>query len=135
MKVAVSAERQDLDGRASPVFGRCECFVVAEVEDGVIRDSYCLENSAARHSSGAGTACAQLIGEEGVDVLITGSIGPKAHSALAQWNVDLYESESGTVRENVEMLGEDSLDQADSPSNRGRRKGGGRGRGKGRRGN
>lgn len=132
MKVAVSAEGRDLDSQSSPVFGRCECFVVAELENGTIYDSHALVNSAASQSSGAGTACAQLVGEEGVDVLITGSIGPKAHSALSQWNVRLYESESGTVRENIEMFAEDALEEVDSLTDRSRRGGGGK-RGNGRR--
>ena len=114
MKIAVSAEGKDLDSEMSSVFGRCQVFVLADVEDGEIVDSESIENSAAGQSSGAGTAAAQLIGDEGVDVLLSGAIGPKAFSALEQWDIKIYKGEPGTVEENIEKLCSDNLTKVES---------------------
>ncbi len=116
MKVAVSSEGKDLDSKISPVFGRCQCFAFLEVEDGEILETKCLENSAASKSSGAGTAAAQLVGDEDTDVLISGAIGPKAFSALEQWDIEVYKGEPGTVRENVNKFIKDHLDKLESPT-------------------
>lgn len=116
MKVVLSAEGTKLSSQTSSVFGRAQCFVAAEVEDGEIVDSYPLENSAASQNSGAGTAAAQIVGDEGADALITGAIGPKAFSALKQWDIRIYKGDPGTVRENIDRLLSDDLDEIDSPT-------------------
>ncbi|MFP4005681.1 MAG: NifB/NifX family molybdenum-iron cluster-binding protein [Candidatus Hadarchaeia archaeon] len=116
MKIAVSAEGKDLDSQVSSVFGRCQCFVVAEVDEGEIVDSGDLENSAADQSGGAGTAAAQLVGDEGVDVLISGAVGPKAFSALDQWDIEIYKGEPGAVRENIDKFSSGDLEKVESPT-------------------
>ena len=127
MKVAVCAEGETLDSQASSVFGRCRSFIVVTMEDDAIADSYAIDNTATDKSGGAGTAAAQLIGEEGIDVLIARSIGPKAYSALEQWGTRMMNAESGTVRKNIHAYSSDALDPVESPSKghtrgRGRRK-------------
>lgn len=116
MKVAVSAEGQSLDSQISSVFGRCQCFLFVELEDGEIVDSKALENSAASQSSGAGTAAAQLVGDEGAEALISGALGPKAFSALEQWDMKMYKGEPGTVRKNVDKFSSGNLDRVESPT-------------------
>lgn len=116
MKVATSAEDSGLDSPLSSLFGRCKWFVIVNVEDGEIVDSQSIENTATNQASGAGTVAAQLIGDKGAGVLISGGIGPKAFSALEKWDIEMYEGKSGTVRENVESLLSDSLNKVDSPT-------------------
>ena len=116
MRVAVSSEGQNLDSQISSVFGRCQCFSILEIRDDGISDNYVLENSAASQSSGAGTAAAQIVGDEGIDVLVTGSVGPKAFSALKQWGIRIYKGEPGTVRENIDMLILDELKKVEAPT-------------------
>lgn len=116
MKVAVSAEGQSLDSQVSSVFGRCQCFIFVEVEEGKVVDSDSLENSAVARSSGAGTAAAQLIGDVEAEVLVSGAIGPKAFSALKQWNIEVYRGEPGTVRENIDKLSSGELNKVGSPT-------------------
>lgn len=116
MKLALSSKGKNLNSRISSVFGRCQFFIIAEVEDGEILRSESLENSAASQPSGAGTAAAQMVGDEGVEALITNSIGPKAFSALKQWDIQVYEGKSGTVRENIDKLSSDELEELESPT-------------------
>lgn len=116
MKVAISAEGKDMDSQVSSVFGRCHHFILVEFEEGEVVDSDFLENSAAAQSSGAGTAAAQLIGDQDVDVLVLGAVGPKAYSALKQWDIEVYEGESGTVSENLDKLSSGKLTKVESPT-------------------
>ncbi len=116
MKIAVSAEGKNLDSQASSVFGRCQCFVFVELQEGEIVGSEGTENSAASHSSGAGTAAAQLVGDNEADVLISGAIGPKAFSALEKWEIKVYKGEPGTVRENIDKFSTGELEEAESPT-------------------
>lgn len=116
MKVAVSAEGDNLESKISPVFGRCPVFVMVEVNEQGIVDSYDLENSALSQTGGVGTSAAQLIGDEETDVLVTGSIGPHAFTALRQWSIEMYKGEAGTVKENIDKLNSDELDKIDSPT-------------------
>ncbi len=116
MKIAVSSEGKNLDSHVSSVFGRCQCFVFVEFQDGEIVDSEAVENSAASQPSGAGTAAAQLVGDEGADVLISGAIGPKAFSALDKWNIEVYKAEPGTVTGNIDNFSSDKLEKAESPT-------------------
>ncbi len=116
VKVASSAEGQSLDSQVSPVFGRCQCFVIVGLEDDKIKNSYCLENAAASEYSGAGTEAAQIVGDEETDVVISGSVGPKAFSALKQRNIRVYRGKPGTVRENIDKLSRGELEVVDSPT-------------------
>lgn len=82
MKIAVTTDGQNLKSQVSPVFGRCLYFTIVEVDKGEITDTEVLENSAMEQPSGAGTAAVQLIGDEGIDAVTSGAVGPKAFSAL-----------------------------------------------------
>lgn len=116
MKIALTSKGEDLDSEMSSVFGRCQNFVIAEVEDGEISESKPLENSAGNQSSGAGPAAAQLVGDEGVDKLISGGMGPKAFSALEQWDIEVYEGVEGTLKKNIEKLSSGKLEKVESPT-------------------
>ncbi|MFW5912266.1 MAG: NifB/NifX family molybdenum-iron cluster-binding protein [Candidatus Hadarchaeota archaeon] len=116
MKVAVTAEGKSLESKVSPIFGRCQCFVTAKLEDGEIEKVEGEENLAASNSSGAGTAAAQRIGDKGAEALITGGVGPKAFSALKKWNIEVFRGEPGTVKENIEKLDSGELEKFESPS-------------------
>jgi len=114
MKIALSAEGKNLDSQVSSVFGRCQYFVFVEFQEGELIDNEAVENSAAVQSSGAGTAAAQLVGDKGADVLISRSVGPKAFSALDNWNIEVYKGESGTVRGNIDKFSSGKLEKLES---------------------
>ncbi len=104
MKVAVSTGGQDINARVSPIFGRCQNFVIAEIENGEIVSERTVENSGRDQTRGAGSAAAQMLGENGVEAVITGKVGTTSLMALDQLNVDLYKSEGGTVEENLDRF-------------------------------
>lgn len=116
MKIAVSTDGQDLGSRVSPVFGRCPYFVMIEMEDNEIINFQVLENPAISQSSGAGTAAAQLVGDEGAEVIISGAVGPRAFTALKKWDILIYRAEPGSVEENVGKMLQGKLEEVESPT-------------------
>jgi predicted Fe-Mo cluster-binding NifX family protein len=99
MKIVVSAQRGTLDAPTSPVFGRCEVFVVV---DGDTMDFEALPNPAASQSGGAGIQAAQLVVNQGAEVVLTGNLGPNAFDVLQAAGVPAYLVQGGTVRQAVE---------------------------------
>lgn len=135
MKIAVAATGDNLDSGSSPVFGRCPYFILAEVND-EIQEIKALNNLAMTAGGGAGIQAAQLLAEEKVKVIISGSVGPNAFEVLRRFNIKVYEIQPGTVEENLKLYKNGELEEitVSGPENRGRAgMGSGRGRGGGRR--
>lgn len=96
MKVAISASSQGLDAPLDPRFGRSPYFVIIDTEAGTTES---LTNDNVAASGGAGIQTAQLLADQGVQVVITGRVGPKAAQVLSQGEIEIYETNAGTVRE------------------------------------
>ncbi len=116
MKIAVSATGKGLDSQMDSRFGRCPNFVIAEAEGSEIKGSTDLENTATAQAGGAGITAAELVGNQKVDAVIAGSIGPRAFSVLDQLGIDMYAGRPGTVKENVEALMNGKLEKLAAPS-------------------
>jgi predicted Fe-Mo cluster-binding NifX family protein len=102
MKIAVSAHGDTLAAKTHAQFGRCDYFVIVDAESGVWK---ALKNLSADIPSGAGTACAQAMFDEGVNVVISGQIGPYAFDALNGGGISMFQTPQGlTVREAVEQF-------------------------------
>lgn len=136
MKIAVAATGENLDSGASPVFGRCPYFILAEVND-EIQEIKALNNPAMTAGGGAGIQAAQLLAEEKAKVIISGSVGPNAFEVLRRFNMKVYEIQPGTVEENLKLYKKGELEEitVPGPENRGRAgmgagRGGGRGGGR-----
>ncbi len=100
MKIAVTSKGQTLNDALEPSFGRCSGFVVY---DSTSRTSSFLDNSKQQAlPQGAGIQAAQMLSAEGVDVLITGQIGPNAMQVLGQTQIQIYSSSAATVQEAIE---------------------------------
>ncbi len=100
MKIAISAQGPSLDSLFEPRFGRTPGFVIYDSESQAI--DY-VDNKANQDlSQGAGIKTAQLVTEQGVEVLITGNIGPKAMQALSQTNLKILQVNAQTVKEALE---------------------------------
>ena len=97
MKIAISASGGTLDSPFEPRFGRVPGFVLYDSDSGEIRH---VDNSGNMTlNQGAGIKTAQAIAQEGVEVLITGKVGPKALRALQQRNIQIVEGTGQTVRQ------------------------------------
>jgi len=136
MKLALTATGEGLESDLSPVFGRCPYFVVVELADGDVTSTQTVQNQAINQGGGAGISAAQTIGNQGVDAIITGNVGPRAFGVLNQLGIAVYAGRQSSLSENIEAFEQDKLDKIESPGPMGRGRGGsgpGRaGRGQGR---
>ena len=87
MKVAVSARENEASSLVHPQFGRCDWFLIFEEAKGMVK---AMPNPYAEAQSGAGIGCAQDLIEEGVEVIISGQVGPKAYEVLKQTGITIY---------------------------------------------
>ncbi len=134
----VAVTSQSLDGinaQVDPRFGRCRAFTIVKLQNGRIVDTQVIENPAMMAGGGAGIQAAQLIGESGATVVLTGNLGPNASSALQGLGITTYIGASGTVNSAISAYLNEKLQQATGatvPSHFGMGGGGGFGRGGGR---
>jgi predicted Fe-Mo cluster-binding NifX family protein len=92
MKVAVSANGNNLESTIDQRFGRCRYFLIVETDD--MRHAV-VENIYADLSTGAGIQAAGLIESKGVEAVITGNCGPKA---MQVFRSDQHQADPGSAR-------------------------------------
>lgn len=130
MKIVVTSNGADLDAPASPVFGRCPAYVFVDTQS-MAYDA--VENQAIGAASGAGIQAAQFVVGQGAQAVVTGNVGPNAHSVFQSAGVPIYLFGGGTVREAVEAFKSGELQSiADANTQAGMGMGAGRGMGMGR---
>ena len=100
MKVCITAVGPDLDSKIDPRFGRCQYFLILD-EDGELLKA--IPNEGTQAMRGAGITAAQIVADQGVDVVITGNVGPRAYMVLEQSGIKIFpESPDTTVKEAFE---------------------------------
>ncbi|GAK56834.1 dinitrogenase iron-molybdenum cofactor [Candidatus Vecturithrix granuli] len=132
MKIAISAQGNDLQAAIEPRFGRCQQFVIVETET---MECEVLENPNIAASGGAGIQTAQLLAQKGVQAVLTGNCGPNAFATLQAAGIQVLTNVTGTVQTAVEQYKNGQLQAAAQPNVGGHfgdpRSGGGRGMGQG----
>ena len=109
MKVAVTAEDKDAKSSPSPVFGRCPYFAIVDIGEEEVKF---VENDAINQRGGAGTAAAQVVGDEDVEAVVTGNLGPNAFRVLEQLSIDVYKADlNRSICDNVQMLKDGDLER------------------------
>lgn len=116
MKIVVTAQAEGLEAKTSPLFGRCPVFVVVDSEMGLISS---IPNPALNAHGGAGTQAGQLMVTEGVDVILTGNLGPNAGMVLQAAGLPVYRHKNGSVQETLEAYQRDELEQITKPMQHG----------------
>ena len=111
MKIAISSTGQDLDSEVDPHFGRCPYFLVVDPET---EEFQLLANEGATMYEGAGIKAAQGVDREGVDAVITGSLGPNATHVLTFDfpGIKVYVGAEGTVRKALQQYRDGKLVKA-----------------------
>jgi len=113
MKICVSAVADSLNAKVDLRFGRCLYFVIVDPET---MQFEAVKNTALDVMGGAGTKAAQTIVNRGVDVLVTGNVGPNAFQALSAAGIKIVTGVSGTVKEAVEKYKRGELGETDAPN-------------------
>ena len=111
MKIVISSTGPSLDSEVDPRFGRCQYFMVVDLDD---MSFEALPNENLAQGSGVGIQAAKLVADRGAKAVLTGNIGPNAQDVLAEVGVDVIAGISGTVREKAQQYKNGDL----QPSNR-----------------
>ncbi len=111
MKVVVTSQGSDLNSQVDPRFGRAKNFIVVDTdtEEFSVHDNTQNLNAA----QGAGIQAARTVVDLGVQVVLTGNVGPKAFTTLQAGNVKVYPGAAGTVKDAVEKFKAGQLQGAD----------------------
>jgi predicted Fe-Mo cluster-binding NifX family protein len=113
VKICVTAAGNKLDTPVDPRVGRAAYFIIVDSETMAFE---AVSNMAVGAMSGAGIQAAQTIASKGVNVLITGNVGPNAFQALASAGIKIVVGASGTVREVVEKYKRGELKGTGAPT-------------------
>ena len=131
MKIAISATGKTLDAEVDPRFGRCQYFIIADIDTDEFE---AVDNSSATAAGGAGISAAQMVVQKGVEAVLTGNCGPNAHQVFSSAGVKVITGVSGKVKDAIAeyKLGTYSVaQQANVPDHYGMGGGPGTGRGTG----
>lgn len=113
MKICVTAVSVSLDAQIDPRFGRCKYFLIVNSET---MESKAILNEAFQAAHGAGIQAAQTVANSGVEVVITGNVGPNAFRVLSAAGITIVTGVSGSVRDAVEKYKKGQLQEIGSPT-------------------
>ena len=109
MKIAVSAEGNDIQSKVDPRFGRAAYFIIYNTDD----DSFeAVSNDInVQAMQGAGVQAAQTVAGKRVDWVVSGNMGPKAFRGLKAAGIKIAAWDKGTVEEAVKLIKENKLEE------------------------
>ena len=113
MKIAVTSTGPSLEAELDPRFGRCQCFLLFETDDGTFET---LENESGELAGGAGIQAGQLMAKKAVRALLTGNCGPNAHQTLSAAGIEVFVGCRGRVSDVIEQYRADELTAATAPN-------------------
>lgn len=122
MKICISLSGKTFDSLVDPRFGRCPYFLIVDLKDE--NKIEIVENSATKASRGAGISAAQLVADLGVEIIITGNIGPNALSVLQPVGVKIFQGVNITAKEAIAKFKKNELLEitaATGPGSRGQK--------------
>ncbi len=118
-KIAISSEGPTLDDLVDPRFGRAGGFVIVDPQ--TMETSYLDNGVSQTRSQGAGIQAAELMAQAGVEVVLTGYVGPKAFQALQAVGVQIGQDLGGiSVREALGRFQAGEVPMASAPNREGR---------------
>ena len=113
MKICVTATDKNINAAMDPRFGRCPYFVVVDSET---MEFNAFDNPAASASGGAGIQAAQNISDKGINVLLTGNVGPNAFPILSAAGIKVMTGASGSVADAIRQYKEGQLQETGAPT-------------------
>jgi len=110
MKVAITAQREQMDSSVDPRFGRAKWFILVDTETGLSESFHNKKNLDA--AQGAGIQSSRCVAELGAQAVVTGNVGPKAFAALKAAGIRVYIGAEGTVQEAFDRFKAGAFDEA-----------------------
>lgn len=108
MKIAISAKGKITDDSFDTRFGRCEYFQIYDTE---VKATKIVNNKVIEASGGAGIAAANLLIDESVDVVITGSLGPNAFEIIENAEIKAYKCDSTSIAVAIDKYNNNELEE------------------------
>ncbi len=136
MRLCVTSTGKEIEANVDARFGRAPWFLIIDTDTNATK---AIENTAVDLGQGAGVGAAQLVLDEGVDGVLTGSLGPNALSVFQSSGINLFfgVSSQDTVKEALVKFKNGEYRENPVPPDvllKGQGRGGGLGRGIGGRG-
>ena len=101
MKIAISSTGETLENEVDTKFGRCDYFLIVEIENKEIKNFKAIENTAKAQMGGAGITAGEIVGNEKVDAIITTNLGPRAFSVFDQLKIKIYQGQ-GKIKDIIQ---------------------------------
>jgi predicted Fe-Mo cluster-binding NifX family protein len=99
MKICITSQGDNLESQVDPRFGRCRYFIIVDPET---MEFEAIKNPNTDAFGGAGTDSAQLIASKGVEVVLTGDVGPNASRALESAGIKIVTGIAGSIKDAIE---------------------------------
>ena len=116
--LAITSEGPTLEDALDPRFGRAAGFIVVDPQ--TMAHQYVENGKARTMAQGAGIQAAETVATAGVNVVLTGFVGPKAFMALSAAGIKVAQNlENMTIREAIERFRQGNIDWAEAPNRRG----------------
>jgi predicted Fe-Mo cluster-binding NifX family protein len=113
MKIGITSTGEDLNAQVDPRFGRCRYFLIVDTNTMSFES---ISNESAMSSGGAGIQAAQTVSKAGVEVVLTGNMGPNAFHTLSAAGIKVFTGANGTVKEVIEKYKKGELKKTESAS-------------------
>jgi predicted Fe-Mo cluster-binding NifX family protein len=112
MKIVLTAKGKEASSPVDERFGRAEYFILY---DDAAQTYSVINNPGQYENSGAGVKASQIVIDAGAEVVITGSLGPKAFMVLRDAGIRGYQNHPGTLEEMVVAFKEEKLQELLTP--------------------
>lgn len=115
MRIIISSDGKDIESNIDQRFGRCNYFVIVDVENSKIINVESVKNIGADQGHGAGLKAAEQVGELKADYIITGELGPNSTTVLEKLKISSFFA-SGKINEAVKNFIANNLKKINSVS-------------------
>jgi predicted Fe-Mo cluster-binding NifX family protein len=113
VKIAISSTGDGIDAQVDSRFGRCSYFIIYDTET---EKTESIKNEGLGAMGGAGILSAQTMINKGVEILITGNVGPNAFYTLTSGGVKIYGGATGTLKEVIDKYKKGELSELSGSS-------------------
>jgi len=100
MKIAIAAEKKNIESETCPRAGRAPYYLIFE-KDKLVKT---IKNPFAVGGGGAGHGVIQMLSNENVEIIISGKFGDNMQEALKEKNMKQKSILNTTVKEALEQL-------------------------------
>lgn len=100
MKIAIASEGKKLDSKVCPTAGRAPYYLI--FEDKTLVKT--IKNPFAVGGGGAGSGVAQMLSNEGVNLIISGKFGGNMLTTLNEKNIQHKAIENKTIKDTLDGL-------------------------------